>query len=100
MDACLREMGIGDLSVPRHVKKAVAAPYDRIRDYGRALAGPGEVLGGVVATHVFAGTAAGGVAPLAAMMRAVSSGLARQLSSGLLAGRVAFPAWPRTDDAR
>jgi hypothetical protein len=34
------------------------------------------------------------------MMRAVSSGLARQLSSGLLAGRVAFPAWPRTDDAR
>jgi cytochrome b pre-mRNA-processing protein 3 len=39
MDARLREMGIGDLSVPRHVKKAVAALYDRIRDYRRALAG-------------------------------------------------------------
>jgi cytochrome b pre-mRNA-processing protein 3 len=100
MDACMREMGIGDLSVPRHVKKAVAALYERMRDYGAALAGPEEALGRLVAAHLFAGTAAAGAAPLAAMVRAVSRGLARQLSSDLLAGRVAFPAWPRTDDAR
>jgi cytochrome b pre-mRNA-processing protein 3 len=94
MDACLREMGIGDLSVPRNVKKAVAALYDRMSDYGEALAGPEEALGRLVAAHVFGRTADAGAAPLAAMVRAANGALARQLSSDLLAGRVAFPAWP------
>jgi cytochrome b pre-mRNA-processing protein 3 len=37
MDDNMREIGIGDLAVPRKVKKAAAALYDRHRDYGAAL---------------------------------------------------------------
>jgi cytochrome b pre-mRNA-processing protein 3 len=39
MDDNMREIGIGDLAVPRKIKKAGAALYDRHRDYGTALAG-------------------------------------------------------------
>ena len=37
MDDCLREMGVGDMSVAKKVKKAAAALFDRLRDYGGAL---------------------------------------------------------------
>jgi cytochrome b pre-mRNA-processing protein 3 len=37
MDDNMREIGIGDLAVPRKIKKAGAALFDRHRDYGRAL---------------------------------------------------------------
>jgi cytochrome b pre-mRNA-processing protein 3 len=37
MDDCMREMGVGDLTVAKKVKKAAAALYDRSRDYGKAL---------------------------------------------------------------
>ena len=37
MDDNMREIGIGDLAVPRKVKKAAAALFDRHRDYGAAL---------------------------------------------------------------
>jgi cytochrome b pre-mRNA-processing protein 3 len=38
MDDNMREMGIGDLSVPKKVKKAAAAFYDRAEVYRAALA--------------------------------------------------------------
>ncbi|HEY4636013.1 MAG TPA: ubiquinol-cytochrome C chaperone family protein [Rhodospirillales bacterium] len=93
MDACMREMGIGDLTVPRKVKKAVAALYDRMHDYGEALADPDEALSRLVAAHVFGDPAAPGAKPLAAFARAMSGGLARQPFAELLAGRIEFPAW-------
>jgi cytochrome b pre-mRNA-processing protein 3 len=37
MDDNMREIGIGDLAVPRKIKKAGAALFDRHRDYGAAL---------------------------------------------------------------
>ncbi len=37
MDDNMREIGIGDLAVPRKIKKAGAALFDRHRDYGTAL---------------------------------------------------------------
>jgi cytochrome b pre-mRNA-processing protein 3 len=37
MDDNMREIGIGDLAVPRKIKKAGAALFDRHRDYGGAL---------------------------------------------------------------
>lgn len=42
MDDTLREVGIGDLSVPRRVKKAAGALYDRHAVYAPALAAEGE----------------------------------------------------------
>ena len=38
MDDNMREIGIGDLTVPKKVKRAAVALYDRHRDYGAALA--------------------------------------------------------------
>lgn len=37
MDDAMRAHGVGDLSVPRKVKKAAAALYDRHRAYGAAM---------------------------------------------------------------
>ena len=37
MDDCMREIGVGDLTVPKKVKRAAAALYDRYNDYGKAL---------------------------------------------------------------
>lgn len=37
MDDCLREIGVGDLSVPKKMKKAAAGFYERARAYRAAL---------------------------------------------------------------
>ncbi len=37
IDDHMREVGIADLKVPKHVKKAAAIAYDRFEDYGKAL---------------------------------------------------------------
>lgn len=53
MDDCLREMGVGDISVAKKVKKAAAALFDRSRDYGAALDKADEAaLARLVATHL------------------------------------------------
>ena len=43
IDDCLREMGVGDLSVPRKVKRAAQALGERCRAYSRAAASAGPV---------------------------------------------------------
>lgn len=53
MDDCLREMGVGDISVAKKVKKAAAALFDRSRDYGAALDSADDTaLARLIATHV------------------------------------------------
>lgn len=42
MDDNLREFGVGDLSVPKRVKKAAAGFYERAEAYRAALAQPGD----------------------------------------------------------
>ncbi len=39
MDDCMREIGVGDLAVPKKVKKAAAGFYERAKAYRQALAG-------------------------------------------------------------
>ena len=41
MDANLREMGVGDMAVPRKMKAIAEAFYGRKRAYDAALAAPG-----------------------------------------------------------
>jgi cytochrome b pre-mRNA-processing protein 3 len=41
MDDAMRELGIADLTVPRKVKRAAAALFDRYHDYANALRRPG-----------------------------------------------------------
>lgn len=39
LDVSLREMGVGDLTVPKRIKKLAAAFYGRVQAYGAALDG-------------------------------------------------------------
>lgn len=90
MDDCLREMGVGDLTVPRKVNKAAAALWDRAQAYGPALeAGDEPALAGLLATHVTQGAQTQAVA-LARYVLAAARALDEQPES-LLAGAARFP---------
>lgn len=53
LDDCLREMAVSDLAVPRKVKKAAAALFDRSRDYRAALDSEGAAgLARLVERHL------------------------------------------------
>jgi cytochrome b pre-mRNA-processing protein 3 len=62
MDDNMREIGIGDLAVPRKIKRAAAALFDRHRDYGAAIdAGDRGRLAEAIRAAVPAGAAHDGV---------------------------------------
>lgn len=91
-DRSLREMGTGDLSVGKHVKRMARAFYGRILAYEEGLAGDDAALGAVLARNVF-GTISGPVpsaAALAAYVRRTVAELRRQPTAELLAGHIAF----------
>src|SRR4051795_13607666 len=52
-DRSLREMGVGDLSVGKHVKRMVRAFYGRILSYEAGLAGDDSALAAALARNVF-----------------------------------------------
>jgi cytochrome b pre-mRNA-processing protein 3 len=98
VDDSMREMGVGDLSVPRKVKKAAAALYDRVHEFRPAMAEAGcPKLVEAVARNVYARAVAAegcrdGVEAIAGYMRQAAAALAAQESAEVLAGRIAFPA--------
>ncbi|WP_135210441.1 ubiquinol-cytochrome C chaperone family protein [Vitreimonas flagellata] len=55
-DAGLREDGVGDLVVPKRMRKLAASFYGRLSAYGEALTSP-EALATVIARNVFAAEA-------------------------------------------
>jgi len=93
MDRSLREMGVGDLTVPKRIKKMAEAFYGRLDAYGEALAG-GDPAALVVAIdrNVFPerGDPAA-AASLAAYARAAERALAADKVEDLVAGRISFP---------
>lgn len=93
MDRALREMGVGDVAVPKRMKKLVGAWTGRSRAYGAALdAGDSVALAEALARNVFAGAAErGGAVALAAHVADAAAGLAVQPLDHLLAGRVDWP---------
>lgn len=78
MDDSMREMGVGDLAVPKKVKRAAAGFYQRSADYRAALAAQDEAaLIAALVKHVWEG--AGGASrgeALAAYARSTSAALA------------------------
>ena len=93
-DRSLREMGTGDLSVGKHVKRMAYAFYGRILAYEDGLTGGEAALEGAVARNLF-GTVRGplpAVGAMAAYIRAAVAGLHSQPASELLAGRILFEA--------
>lgn len=95
-DRALREMGTGDLSVGKHVKRMARAFYGRIRAYEEGLAGNEVALGAALARNVF-GTVSESTRfaqSMAHYVRSMVRELRRQSAAELLAGRVLFEAPP------
>jgi cytochrome b pre-mRNA-processing protein 3 len=93
-DRSLREIGTGDLSVGRQVKRMAEAFYGRIRAYEEGLAGDDAALGAALARNLY-GTAPPGpeqVAQMAAYMRREAARLAGEPAAALIAGTVKFGA--------
>ena len=91
-DRALREMGTGDLSVSREIKRMAEAFYGRIAAYEEGLAGGEAMLRPALARNLF-GTAPASDAQLAAMadyLHREAAGLASQDAAALLAGEIAF----------
>jgi cytochrome b pre-mRNA-processing protein 3 len=91
MDDSMREMGVGDLAVPRRMRRIGSAFYGRLAAYRAALAAPGDgPLAAALERNVFGGPAAGEAAfRLATYMRAAARRLAAQ--DGFARGEFAFP---------
>jgi cytochrome b pre-mRNA-processing protein 3 len=95
LDDGLREMGVGDLSVGKKMRKLGAAVYGRLRSYSDALAA-GEPRGAVrevLARTVFAGGVTGSADALADYVVRAHAELAAQPDAGLLGGAVTWPAY-------
>jgi cytochrome b pre-mRNA-processing protein 3 len=89
----LRELGIGDMGVPKRMKKLAGMFYGRAATYGAALdAGDAEVLAAALARNVRPGVEAWPQAgELAAYVVAARDGLAAQPLPAICAGRLVFP---------
>lgn len=92
MDRNLRELGVGDPSVPRRIKAMIEAYYGRIKAYDAALAASGDALAETIARNVYN---AAEISPAARSMadyaRRVQAALGAAPAAQLLAGRAAFP---------
>lgn len=94
MDATLREMGVGDLSVPKRIKKMADAYFGRLSAYNAALDGGegSDVLETVLDRNLFPDRSDPVAADaLAAYVRAAAAALETTDTESVLAGRAAFP---------
>jgi cytochrome b pre-mRNA-processing protein 3 len=92
IDDNFREMGVGDLAVPKRMRRVAEAFYGRAKAYEAALAADPDALEAAVARNVF-GTdhPSLGARRLAAYMRGVAGELGRQPLDALVRGEFAFP---------
>jgi cytochrome b pre-mRNA-processing protein 3 len=88
-------MGVGDLSVPKEMRRMGEAFYGRTRAYRAALAAQGEepLIEAAMACNVYGGEPALSAAParLAAYMREAVRQIGDHQSAKLLAGDLRFP---------
>jgi len=93
MDANLREMGVGDLTVPKEMQRMAEAFYGRAEAYDRALADPADdALAAALARNVFGkAETSPQVQRLARYVRLADRELAAAASAGLAQGCLMFP---------
>lgn len=99
LDDNLREMGVGDLKVPKRMKALAETFYGRLAAYEAALepAADAAALAGVVERNLYSGAAPEGApAQFAGYARAVEAMLADQKTERLMLGVVRFPPAPTT----
>jgi cytochrome b pre-mRNA-processing protein 3 len=102
MDRALREMGTGDLSVGKQVKRMTTALAGRIAAYQAGLAGEAD-LGEALRRNLY-GTVADvtpeQMAVMAAYLRSQEAALARQPTAAITAGTLDFAALPTLEITR
>src|SRR6201994_5125885 len=86
MDANLREMGVGDLTVPKRMKAFGEAFYGRAAAYDQALSTGSEALAEAVGKNILDGKDPDNARRLAAYAQTVVAELAAQDDSALLGG--------------
>src|ERR1700704_3900579 len=93
MDHNLREMGVGDLTVPKKMQKLAEAFYGRLEVYDRALAAAGdEELAAALARNVLGQGAADGTARrFASYVRSAAQRLDAAPLTALSDGELGFP---------
>ena len=93
MDHSLREMGVGDLTVPKEMQRIAGAFYGRAKVYDAALdADDAAGLETAVARNVFGDTASSlGAQRLATYMQDASRRLEGQPDAAVLRAELAFP---------
>jgi cytochrome b pre-mRNA-processing protein 3 len=91
MDANLREMGVGDLTVPKRMKKFGEAFYGRSGAYDAAIIAGEAELRAALARNVLASDNPAAAAPLAGYVTRAITALAMIDSAALLSGAWRFP---------
>ncbi|WP_367195338.1 ubiquinol-cytochrome C chaperone family protein [Amorphus sp. 3PC139-8] len=93
MDRSLREMGVGDLSVPKRMKKIGEAVYGRFDAFGPLLeTGDGEALAKAIERNMFPETSEPEASErIAAYAISAFARLASQATSDIEAGRISWP---------
>ena len=90
MDRSLREMGVGDLSVGKKVRKMAEAFYGRVKAYDAALA-RGQGLDDALRRNIFPDCPRQDVEALASWTVEARASLLDQRLEDLLKGKVTFP---------
>ena len=91
MDDNLREMGVGDQTVPKRMREFGEAFYGRTAAYDMALTEGREALAQALCKNVLNGEKVEQARALAAYAETVAAELAQLDEATLLAGRFAFP---------
>lgn len=88
MDRSLREMGVGDLSVGKKVRKMSEAYYGRIAAY--ADAATPDAMRQALARNIYPGQPDEAAEQLAGWVQGARQALAAQEAAGIMAGEVRF----------
>jgi cytochrome b pre-mRNA-processing protein 3 len=95
MDDACRRLGIGDMGVPRHVRKAAAAVLERGNAYRAAIVGNADnsALASALTAEIWRepDADATGARPLADYVRRAVAHLEAQDGAALVGGTVGFP---------
>lgn len=92
MDNNLREMGVGDLAVPKQMRRMGEAFYGRAQAYREAIAGADdEALAAAFARDIYGGAKGPQAHRLAAYVRAAVAQLKALDEAALATGAIGFP---------
>jgi cytochrome b pre-mRNA-processing protein 3 len=92
MDDNLREMGVGDQTVPKRMRAFGEAFYGRVQAYDQAMDTGGEALAMAICKNILNGTGLDQARQIAVYARTAEADLGRTSEAGLLEASFRFPA--------